>query len=255
MRGLCRIEEFVGHKLTSYSDIVAELPCPHSGILTLEDGMPHPNLQAARDIDGLDSLILESYTAQLYLRKHLNTLHNMFYNPEGWCLLKGIRLVANLRIDSQGDKPNYFATIEACEGSLSQIDIVAPNMRWEEDDPPATDILGARLRAKFYGARVITYRDFVLKILEHSAANSKFRGQQISKDFKSGVSVPTLKADMREIDPKILQYAEMGIKSLIKSTTAFYGLGDPGHKRLIVTNIWGTAHAYVIKIRLLVACY
>jgi hypothetical protein len=45
--------------------------------------MPLPNLQAARDIDGIDSIILESYSAQLYLRKHLNMLHSMFYNPEG----------------------------------------------------------------------------------------------------------------------------------------------------------------------------
>jgi hypothetical protein len=45
--------------------------------------MPPPNLQAAQDIDGIDQIVLESYSAQLYLRKHLNMLHNMFYNPEG----------------------------------------------------------------------------------------------------------------------------------------------------------------------------
>lgn len=65
------------------SDILAELPCPHSGILNFEEGMPAPNLQAAQDKDGIDGIVLESYSAQLYLRKHLNMLHNMFYNPQG----------------------------------------------------------------------------------------------------------------------------------------------------------------------------
>lgn len=119
------------------------------------------------------------------------------------------------------------------------------SMEWEEDDPPATDILRARLRAKFYGARVITYRDFVLKILEHSAASSKYRGEQISNNFIRDVAVPRLNAGAQEIDPKIIAYAERGINALIKSTTAFHGLGNPAHQRLRVTNIWGTAHAYV----------
>jgi hypothetical protein len=64
------------------SDIVAELPCPHSGILTLEEDMPSPNFTAAADIDGFGPMVVESYGAQLFLRKHLNQLHNMFYKPE-----------------------------------------------------------------------------------------------------------------------------------------------------------------------------
>jgi hypothetical protein len=64
------------------SDIVAELPCPHSGILTYEEDMPAPNYTAAV-ADGFEPRIIESYSAQLFLRKHLNQLHNMFYKPEG----------------------------------------------------------------------------------------------------------------------------------------------------------------------------
>ena len=64
------------------SDIVAELPCPHSGILTYEEDMPTPNYVAAISIDGFDRRIIESYSAQLFLRRHLNQLHNMFYKPE-----------------------------------------------------------------------------------------------------------------------------------------------------------------------------
>jgi hypothetical protein len=43
--------------------------------------MPTPNLQAASNVDGFDPIIIESYGAQLFLRKHLNALHNMFYRP------------------------------------------------------------------------------------------------------------------------------------------------------------------------------
>jgi hypothetical protein len=78
---------FAMTQLILYSDIVAELPCPHSGILTFEDDMPGPNLQAACDVDGFDRRIIESYSAQLFLRKHLNQLHNMFYKPDNGKLI------------------------------------------------------------------------------------------------------------------------------------------------------------------------
>jgi hypothetical protein len=102
--------------------------------------------------------------------------------------------------------------------------VIAPNLKWDEEELPATDILGARLRAKFYGAQVITYRKFLLSIL------------QLSPNEK--------------IKPDVVQYAIRCIKALIKSTMAFHGLGDPGSKRLLVTNIWGTAHACVVFFRL-----
>ncbi|CAG8951092.1 hypothetical protein HYFRA_00006490 [Hymenoscyphus fraxineus] len=221
------------------SDIVAELPCPHSGILTYEEDMPSPNLGVMQQ-DGFDPIVVESYSAQLFLRKHLNLLHNMFYKPE---------------TDSQfpsvyaGKEPKHFPTIEACQESLNNIPGFAPTMAWKENDPPATDILGARLRAKYYGAQVITYRHFVLRILDinyASKAQSKDNQKkpwagEMSNEFKSGVPVPAANED--HIDKKALEYSEFCIKALIQSTKAFHGLGDPGKDRLIVTNIWGTAHA------------
>jgi len=124
-------------------------------------------------------------------------------------------------------------------------------MKWNEDAPPASDILGARLRAKFYGARVITYRYFVLKLLEQSAATSAKSEEGIGGNFSGGFKgdisgLPDLDVEATltgQIDVKGLEYAERCIKALIKSTTAFHGLGDPGKVRLLVTNIWGTAHA------------
>lgn len=76
--------------LMSFSDIVAELPCPHSGILTYEENMPSPNIVEAVK-EGFDEKVLLSYQGQLYLRKHLNQLHNMFYKPDN-----GMSLVISL---------------------------------------------------------------------------------------------------------------------------------------------------------------
>lgn len=139
----------------------------------------------------------------------------------------------------KSDKPGHLSLVKACEEMLNQINIIAPNLKWDENDrtdPFARDILGARLRAKFYGARVITYREFVLKILQRSTD---------AKNRRYAHSPET------EIEPIILQYAEQCIKALIKSTSSFHGcIENIQTDRLIVTNIWGTAHAYVMQIAL-----
>lgn len=147
----------------------------------------------------------------------------------------------------KGDKPGYYALVKACEEMLNQINIIAPNLKWDENDtkdPFARDILGARLRAKFYGARVITYRDFVLKILQRSTdGKSRQYSGSGAKSFSVASSPDT------DIEPIIIQYAEQCIKALVKSTVSFHGcVKDIATDRLIVTNIWGTAHAYVMQI-------
>lgn len=43
--------------------------------------MPSPNIVEAVK-EGFDQMVLLSYQGQLYLRKHLNQLHNMFYKPD-----------------------------------------------------------------------------------------------------------------------------------------------------------------------------
>ena len=63
------------------SDILAELPLEQTGILKYEARIPWPNMTQAKQ-DGFDRFILESYSAQLFLRKHLNQLHTMLYSPE-----------------------------------------------------------------------------------------------------------------------------------------------------------------------------
>lgn len=222
------------------SDILAELPCPHSGILTYEEDMPHPNMKAACEMDGFDERVIESYSAQLFLRKHLNSLHNMFYKPNTDPLFP------------PGKTLEYFPTIVASEQNVDSVRDFAPHMTWNMDDgEPADDILGARLRAKYYGAQVITYRPFLLKILKGSAPGD------MTNDFIPQVTVPDIPEDLSigRIDPPVLEYASKGIRALIHSTRAFHAIGPPWKKRLIVTNIWGTAHAQWGNMLVLQAAY
>jgi hypothetical protein len=145
-------------------------------------------------------------------------------------------------------EPKHFPTIEASQESLDAIDKFAPNMVWDiQNGELARDILGARLRAKYYGAQVITYRPFVINILEMSSTPSSST-EHVNNEFIHGVQAPKVDrtATRKEDVPlKVIEYARYGLQATINSTRAFYGLGDPGTHRLIVTNIWGTAHAYV----------
>ena len=45
-----------------------------------------------------------------------------------------LRVLLTLVIDTQGDKLSYSATVKACEESLGQIDIIAPNLKWSDVD-------------------------------------------------------------------------------------------------------------------------
>lgn len=142
----------------------------------------------------------------------------------------------------------------ACEESSKPEKFAGP-LIWNEGDGHASDILEARLRAKYYGAQVITYRPFLLKILNHSAGETPQSGEQYreqpSSEFKENICVPPIHenpARTDEVNPGVLAYAISCIKALEKSTTAFWGLngGNPTTVRIIVTNVWGTAHAYVL---------
>jgi len=142
--------------------------------------------------------------------------------------------------------PEHFPTIEASQASLDSIDTVAPNMLWDvRSGELAEEILEARLRAKYYGAQVITYRPFVLNILEMSSAPSHST-EQTSTQYLDNVQVPKVGRNtktLEDVPEKVREYARYGLQATIHSTRAFYGLGNPGKDRLIVTNIWGTAHA------------
>ncbi|KAM3482439.1 hypothetical protein MY8738_003975 [Beauveria namnaoensis] len=209
------------------SDLLAELPLPPSGLLSYENDIPHPNMSL---LEGFPKPVLDSYLGQLYLRTHLNSIHRMFYAPEDPA--KGGRL----------DLP--YRSVDIVLDAVSDMKWVGPSFAFKEDDPPAGDILSARLRAKYWGAQVLTFRPFLRQMLQFSfVKNHPSTGQPPSSEFRAEVDAPRIDPQARnvqDLDPRILVLAKKAINALVESTRAFHGLGE---KRPIITSVFGTAHA------------
>ncbi len=107
--------------------------------------MPYPSAHLAKHY-GFSEYVLQSYLAQLYLRKKLNQIHQILYHPDEQI---------QLQVTDQ-----TVAMIEELEKALDQ-KFIPWKFKFQPDDPPASDILAARLRAKYWGAQVITYRPFI----------------------------------------------------------------------------------------------
>lgn len=151
-------------------------------------------------------------------------------------------------------------------------------MKWDDTDPPATEINAARMRAKYYGARYIIHRPLLYHALHYGQHGARVDGasvdsptssantssQQMSpsmtqnpraqpmarimsdmtstpnkapKYFPNGLIKPTVK--YRDLPSQLRTAVKACIDSAIQSTQAFDGIED----RLVVTNIFGTAHA------------
>lgn len=147
-------------------------------------------------------------------------------------------------------------------------DILPQDYQWSDDDPPASDINAARMRAKYYGARYLIHRPFLHHTL-HPVLYRNAHGMQTSQspstaftdrnyhasmtEAQAGTTMaysatkqkgymgPPASIKLEEVDPKVMQASEICVKAAIQSTIAFDGV----ERRPIVTNIFGTAHAYV----------
>ncbi|KAL2889655.1 Fungal Zn(2)-Cys(6) binuclear cluster domain protein [Ceratocystis lukuohia] len=224
------------------SDIVAELPRQQSGILAYDGTLPYPNLMLITDpeLGPFSDPVFESYMAQLYLRRHLNQIHRMFYGPN-----------AKPALDPNSD----FYDVKTAQSRVGDMLWVGPNFKFDEDDPPAGDILTARLRAKYWGAQVITYRPFVKQILDFGVNRRRGQTYYPVNEFRPDIQAPTIHpttSSYEGIDEQIKLYAQRGIRALVESTQAFHNLGD---ERPIITNVFGTAHAQWGNMLVLAACY
>lgn len=207
--------------IDKHSDILAELNLIPSGILQYEGLLPYPNMTMLHQELGFPEEVMNSYGAQLYLRKRLNEISGQLYNPKYRLNLED-RLKVTQGIQTIFEHQSLWAASYAFDTSA----------------PPAEDILSARLRAKFWGANVITYRPYVETIMGWSHARRN--PQEYRENAFSSFSVPSNATTPSDIDPIIIQHANRGIQAVIKSTEAFHGLKD---KRFIITNVFGTAHA------------
>jgi hypothetical protein len=237
------------------SDIIAELPLPQSSILQYEHQMPYPNVDLAMAKDGsrngFSSEVLMSYTTQLYLRRTLNEIHQKLYNPELETPAEGVSGLPS--------RPHPTSTVYQYLIDQLQLEFVPSMFKFDPEDPkPASDILGARLRAKYWGAQNITLRPFIRQIMQFNferSRNARNSPAPISGGFSSDFTAPAIgpeaKSD-KDIDDIIIDHAQKGIWALIQSTRSFHGLKD---ERFVITNVFGTAHAQWGNLLVLAAAY
>ncbi|PNS20731.1 hypothetical protein CAC42_2976 [Sphaceloma murrayae] len=226
------------------SDILAELDYPVSGCTDLQGSIPYPR-ETLRDGDYESNReyeqqqrtrLTESYNKQLYLRKRLNEMHSELYGKKlPSTTPKALASVLNQNLDTMMQFRSY--------------------QPWADTDPPAQNILDARLRAKSYGAEYIClrpYLDYVLHAMDHvqsGAHASEFARDPYGRERRNEVS---LFAAMATMDPQVVQdRAQRCVKAAINSTTAFDGIQG----KVIVTNIMGTSHAQFSNMLVLAAAY
>ena len=143
-------------------------------------------------------------------------------------------------------------------------------LKWNDDDPPAKDINTARLRAKYYGAQYIIHRPFLRYALDshmkfqeypspnhharvdHQSRSSSYAPQLLErKNSGMGPPGPTQKEKIQHTE--IMASARTCVAAAMQSTVAFDGIIS--RQRLIVTNIFGTAHAQFGNMLVLATTY
>ncbi|KAF3031016.1 hypothetical protein E8E15_011544 [Penicillium rubens] len=255
------------------SDLLAELDIPASGISRSEGRMAIPKgkwtIVLPNDLTAPETMMMLFYSAQIHLRKVLNRVHTDLY-----------------KVEKQG-QTRWSSTVQ--EALSLNLDLwrnsLPHSMQWSENDPPADEINAARMRAKYYGARYIIHRPLLYHALHYGYTGARVgpigkslvdspTSQQLSPSMMHSAgrapsmarmssemgSMPAAlstdwqppKVRLHELPKKLKTACDICIRSAIKSTEAFDGVG--GH-RLVVTNIFGTAHAQFGNMLVLSATY
>jgi hypothetical protein len=229
------------------------------------------------------------YSAQIHLRKVLNRVHTDLYKVEPnksassdskhICSPVAVNQITNAdHMCLEAGISNQFSSrlVEVLSMNLDMWRRSLPEaMKWEDSEPPANDIIIARLRAKYYGAAYIIHRPLLYYALhdmcppqglpaatespQYSSSQPTSQSQQVSppvSQTRQSTGMSRWSSDMGmtgrpgdvnnwststfETLPKHVQRScRVCIESAIQSTTAFDGIEG----RPIVTNIFGTAHA------------
>ncbi|KAF2147209.1 uncharacterized protein K452DRAFT_3403 [Aplosporella prunicola CBS 121167] len=214
------------------SDILAEMShLRPSGISKDEERIGLPSqIYPDMPLDPPEEMNWLYYSAQIQLRKILNRTHLALYSKQArkksfWASLKDDQLEEQL----QGWR-----------------DTLPQWLQWDDADDPALDINTARMRAKYYGAKYIITRPVL-----HWAVQQKDPPRWMVKMY-----VPSSDSSSSPDEPprfpmdtnaearwhKVISTSKRCVDAAIQSTLAFDGVESPS-QRLIVTNIYGTAHA------------
>ncbi|KAK8183402.1 uncharacterized protein BKA78DRAFT_356618 [Phyllosticta capitalensis] len=215
------------------SDILAEMShLRPSGISKDEGRIGLPSgTWSTTPLDPPETMVWLFYFTQVQLRKILNRTHLALYS-------KG------------GRKKNFWAAIrdDLLEEQLqSWRDTVPAWMVWDDADEPSSDINHARMRAKYYGARYIISRPILHFAIHCNPAPHflmKKYGYTESADSDEPESTePLISDDTTKVSwYKVVRACKRCVDSAVASTIAFDNIQNE-NTRLIVTNIFGTAHA------------
>lgn len=214
------------------SDILAEIDFPPSGIRQIPD-IAYP-YAAASDSPGKKE-IMTFYASQLSLRNLLDDTQPDIYPPG-----KNLSDVARNK-----DLRNILMKwLQDWRNQLPR------GLQWNDGDP-TTEINHARLRGKYYGALYIIHRPMLYLALQMED-EGKLTSDLLNLSFSS-MSDASEKESEASFLAEIMAAAQTTIKAAIWSTVAFDAIISS--RRLIVTNVFGTAHAQFGNMLVLSAVY
>ena len=233
------------------SDILAELDLPRSGLQDIELEYPK-GFSELTDFEHIDDQgfnvpgavqkMMSYYSFQIHIRNSLNSMQKDLHPPE-----------------NRERKTDFFNMRNIHDESLRNWrNVLPPWLQWKDEDEPSPNINDARLRAKYYGALYIIHRPFLRHVLDAEITAQGTDSSQ-SDVLKGSLNKPLIyfaqshersrdamapsrstSADSN-IQAEILRSAKICVKAAMQSTVAFDNILN--RQRLIVTNIFGTAHA------------
>lgn len=197
---------------------------------------------------------MRHYSNQIQLRRTLNDAVVFIYNT-----------------DREQTKPSKL--IETLGENLESWRRLLHDWDWNDEDHETEDILHARMRAKYYGAKYIISRPALQYALSFADSGTPMSrpsespaGNSVATDTTSpalsnqphlmgarqtsGMGPPPAARNF-PLEKYIIDACKTCVQAAIRSTTSF----DRVPKRLVTTNILGTAHAQFGNVLVLAATY
>lgn len=194
-------------------------------------------------MDDDDSSLMFYYSGQIHIRNVLNEIQSNLHPPESMYTPPTLHTSFKLKKDAS-DVENAIRRTVLRDGfyhTLTRWRTILPaKLQWDDDEEPSTEINDARLRAKYYGALYIVHRPFLRQVLDHEMGPPENQSPQ-SDSHQGTMPPPTRWAADDKTQTDMMLSAQICINAAERSTVAFDKIID--RKRLIVTNIFGTAHA------------
>ena len=183
------------------------------------------------------------YSAQIHIRNRLNDIQLNLHPSEGESPACIHITLLTLPATSTARLDKMLALRTGLHTSLCKWRSLLPApLAWHDGADPPNDINHARLRAKYYGAMCIVHRPFLRIALDNRlVARTPSPQRDRAKALRAPEDMPPPLSATDQMD-MVLDSAELCVQAAMASTVAFDGVMGTD-RRLVVTNIFGTAHA------------